>query len=457
MEDRKIERTALFVVCLSSFTTPLMLSSVNVAIPSIAAGLKVDAIAMSWLPTAFLLTSAVLLLPFGRLADMYGRKRVYISGMIIVTVGSVLASTSQSVAALIGYRVMQGVGSSMLFATGVAILSSVFSRERRGMAIGFSVSAIYLGLTCGPLIGGWATYHFSWRSVFLIHLPLAVLAIVIAIVKLRGEWKSEHPQRFDVTGSVLYAASIISLMYGVSILPSSSAFLLIFSGLAGIVIFMRYEDRTEFPLIDAHLMFTNRVFAFSCLAALMVYSSTFAISYLMSLYLQYILGMTPRLAGTILIAQPIIMALFSPLFGRLSDRREPRYIASAGMAVTSAGLFILSLLGAHATLVHIVGGLMLVGFGIALFSSPNINAIMGSVDKRHLGTASGASSTMRVLGQMFSMGIVTVVFAVLLGPVHITPEHFPALVRSVQVSFLVAACLPAAGIYLSMARGNVHG
>ena len=456
MENRTTQRSALLAVCLSAFIGPLMLSAVNVAIPAIAHGLHVDAIIMSWVPTAYLLTSAVLLLPFGKIADLYGRKKVFLTGMCIVTVASVLASTSQSIGALIAWRVLQGIGASMLFSTGVAILSSVFPREKRGAAIGMSVSSVYFGLTCGPLVGGWATQHFSWRAAFLVHVPLAAAVIAFVAYRLRPEWKDDSAKRFDAAGALIYAAAIISLMYGFSILPSQTGAALILIGVFGIAVFVRFESRIEFPIFDTRLFLSNRVFTFSCLASLVVYSSTFANSYLMSLYLQYLQGMTPRTAGMIMMSQPLIMALCSPFAGRLSDRAEPRLVASMGIAVIALGLGLLATLTPETSVPVIVGYLFTVGLGVSLFSSPNVNAIMGSVAKEHLGTASGASATMRVLGQMFSMAVVTVVFALAMGRVHIDAQHLPQLLHSIRVSFLVAACICSSAILLSLSRGKLH-
>lgn len=450
------ERIALIVVCLSSFTAPLMLSAVNVAIPTIAVGLGADAMMLSWIPTAYLLSSAVLLLPCGRLADMYGRKRIFLAGMLVVTLASVLAASSQSAQQLVAYRVLQGIGAAMLFATGVAILASLVPRERRGAAIGMSVSAVYFGLACGPMLGGWATHHFSWRAAFLIPVPIALAIILLSLFGLRGEWRNEKPQRFDFPGAGIYACAITALMYGISILPSISGVVLMLAGAAALAIFLRHERRTVDPLFDVSLFFSNRVFTFSCLASVIIYTATFGTSYLLSLYLQYIKGLDAQTAGLILIAQPALMALLSPVSGRLSDRLEPRLLASAGLVLTAAGLGLLAALDPASTLAYVVVSLAIVGCGFALFSSPNVNAIMGSVDKQHLGTASGAVSTTRVLGQMNSMGVITVIFALLLGPVQIAPETYPALIQGIRLSFLVAACLSVVAIYFSLARGKVH-
>lgn len=434
----------------------MTLSAVNVAIPDIAVGLSANAMQLNWIPTAFLLTSAALLLPVGRLADMHGRKRLFLVGLTIMAVASAAASAAPSIRFLIACRVLQGVGASMLFGTGVAILTSVFPPNRRGFALGFSVSSVYLGLTCGPLLGGWVTHYFSWRAVFMVHVPFALLNLGIAGLFLRGEWRDPQHRQFDLPGAVVYSASIFLFMYGFSHLPGSVGLACIVLGALGLAVFVRRQRRIESPLFDVRLFFGNRVFTFSCLAALVVYSSTFATSYLMSLYLQYLKGLSAEAAGFILISQPLVMALGSPLFGRLSDRYEPRYVASAGLVLMASGLGLLAALGKDSSIAYVIAALSVVGLGFAMFSSPNVNAIMGSVDRRFLGAAAASVSTARVLGQMFSMGIVTVVFALLMGRVQIVPERFGDLLASITGSFTVGATLCFCAIFLSLARGDLH-
>lgn len=454
--EKTLQRTALTIVCLGAFITPLMLSAVNVAIPTIAQGLKMDAITASWVPLAYLLSSGVFLLPFGRLGDMYGRKRMFLSGMTTVTVASVLASFAQSPLLLILCRALQGMGAAMLFGTGIAILSSVYPPEKRGKVLGLSVSSVYLGLTCGPFAGGWVTQQFGWRAVFVFHIPVVLLVIILGLVNLKGEWRGPAGQKFDVPGAFIYGAAVIALMYGFSILPALSGFALILLSGIGFAVFFRYEKSLQYPLFNVNLFSGNPVLTYSCVAALIMYSSTFSVTFLMSLYLQNIREFTPQLAGLIMISQPLVMTLFSPVAGRMSDHYEPRLIASSGMGLTAIGLAMLAVAGPLTQTELIVLTLMLVGFGFSLFSSPNINAILSSVDRKYLGAASGTIATMRVVGQMFSMGIVTLVFALMLGPVQFSPEQHGQLLASINASFITASALCFIGVYFSLKRGNLR-
>jgi MFS family permease len=377
-------------------------------------------------------------------------------GMGLFTLTSLMSALATSAPMLIVFRVFQGAGSAMVFATGIAILSSVYPVEERGKVLGIAVAAVYIGLSCGPFFGGLITQHLSWRSLFLINIPFGVLIILLVIFKLKGEWKGAEGQKFDLTGSMIYGTAIFAFMYGVSILPATMSIVLILTGVAGLFAFVRWERVVESPVFEVNLFATNRTYAFSCLAALINYSATFAVGFLLSLYLQYIKGLSPQSAGLVLVSTPLMMAVFSPFAGRLSDRIEPRVISSVGMGLTALGLVFLIMLNAHTTLVYIVASLMVLGFGFALFSSPNMNAIMSSVDKRFYGIASASVGTMRLLGQMLSMGIVTLILALYIGRVQITPQSYVMLIKSVRVAFVIFTCFCVGGIFFSLYRGRLR-
>ena len=456
MTDRGMRFSALVVAISSSFITPFMASSVNIALPAIQKNFGTDAVLLSWVSTAYLLATAVSLVPFGRLADIHGRKKIFLYGMIIFTISSTLAALSVSTPMLIILRVFQGVGSSMIFATRMAILTSVFPLEERGKVIGINVAAVYIGLSCGPFFGGLMTQYLGWRSIFLLGIPLGSFVIYLIIKYLKGEWAEAEGEPFDMTGAVIYAFTLIFIIYGFSRLPSVlSAGLLLF-GIAGIAIFIMWESKIEYPVFEISLFRKNRLFVFSCLAALINYSATFGVTFLLSLYLQYIKGLSPQQAGFILVSQPVLMATIAPIAGRLSDKIEPRIISSTGMALTALGLLLLTGIGSHTSLKYIILCLMLLGSGFGFFSSPNTNAIMSSVEKRFYGVASGSVGTMRLLGQMLSMGIATLAFALFIGRVQISPDNYPEFMKSVSTAFIIFSCLCSGGIFLSLSRGRVR-
>lgn len=446
----------LVITTLSSFLTPFMGSSVNIALPTISNEFAMDAVLLSWVSISFIMAAAMFLVPFGRIADIYGRKRIFTCGILIYTVSSLLTAFSTSASMLIFFRILQGIGGAMIFGTGMAILISVFPVGERGKALGINVAAVYLGLSLGPFLGGFLTQHFGWRSIFLANVPLGLIMIALIFCKLKGEWAEARGERFDFVGSLIYSLTLIAIMYGFSLLPSMSGAWLIAMGALGVLAFIKWEMKTESPVLDINLFRNNRTFAFSNLAALINYCATFAVNFLLSLYLQYIKGISPQNTGLILVSQPIVMAIFSPFAGRLSDRFEPRIVASIGMALTVIGLLFLTFLSEKTSLEFIITTLILLGFGFALFSSPNTNAIMSSVEKRFYGIASGTLGTMRLTGQVLSMGIAVLIFATYIGRVQITPEYYPLFLKSAKVAFIIFSVLCFFGTFASLLRGKVR-
>ena len=450
------KRATLLVAAIASFLTPFAGSSVTIALPSIGKYFSMDAVLLGWVATSYILAAAALLVPFGRIADIYGRKKVFAVGIVVYTVSSLLAGFSTSATLLVSFRVLQGVGSAMIFGIAVAILTSAFPADERGQALGVNVAAVYLGLSLGPFLGGSLTEHLGWRSVFWVNVPLGLIIVGLVLWKLGGEWAEARGEKFDLVGSITYSLSLVAVIYGFSVLPSMLGIWLIILGTLGMLAFFYWEARTESPVLDINLFRRNPLFAFSNLAALINYTATFAIAFLLSLYLQYIRGLSPQSAGLILVAQPAVQAIFSPLAGRLSDKVEPRVIVSVGMALTFVGLCLLTQMSEETMLSFIIGSLILIGFGLALFSSPNTNAVMSSVENRFYGVASGTVGTMRMTGQMLSMGIVMIILAVYIGRVQITPEHYPLLVQSIKIAFTVFAALCFGGIFASLARGKMR-
>lgn len=451
-----LKQTTLAVAMLTAFMGPFLISSVNIALPHIQQAFGADAVLLSWVATAYLLSMAATLVPVGRIADRWGRVRIFASGLALLVLASLASVIAPSMNALIATRVFQGMGAAMVVTTGMPILIAVFPPRERGRTIGLYVAAVYLGLSVGPLAGGLLTQHGGWRLIFVAVAPLNLLALFLTIRYLPREPLDKESAPFDVLGTLLYALSLILIVYGASRLPAGPAWGLVGGGILGLVGFAFRELHIPYPVFELRLFAANRVFAFSSLAALINYSATFAVTFLMSLYLQYIQGFTPQSAGLVLIAQPVVQALFSPLSGRLSDRIEPALLASLGMTMTAAGLGALTFLSPTTPLTTILGVLLVLGLGFALFSSPNMNAIMGSIDQRHYGTASGVVATMRLLGQMTSMAIATLVFAVVIGPSEIQPHLYPRFLESAQICFSISAVLCVTGIFFSAYRGRLR-
>jgi MFS family permease len=282
------------------------------------------------------------------------------------------------------------------------------------------------------------------------------MIIFIVTALINEDWSGTNGEGFDFKGSLIYGIALFSIIYGLSQLPLWNAGFLIGTGVIFLALFIHQQMRSPFPLVDIHLFLNNKVFAFSNLAALINYCATFAITFLLSLYLQHIKMLTPSQTGITLVAAPVVQAILSPLAGKLSDRFEPQIISSIGMALTVTGLVPLIFLKSSTSIEYILLCLVLLGVGFALFSSPNVNATMSAVEKKFYGVASATLGTMRLIGQMSSMGITMLVFAVILGNHPISAANSFLLLKSTKLIFAILAVICCGGIFASLARGKMH-
>ncbi len=452
--DKK-QKSVLGIVAITSFMGPFLISSVNIALPSIEKAFSMGAVSLSWVITAFLLSTAILLLPLGRIADITGIKKVFTYGVLVFTSATFLCGISPSGWFLIFSRFIQGIGGAMTMSTGPAILVSMFPSAQRGRVLGISVASVYLGLAMGPFLGGILTQQFGWRSIFFISSFLGLLGTIVTFLYLGKDQPTNESKKINLKGSFIYAVSLILLIIGSSVIPEVTGWILILSGAFLIFLFFIVETKSRYPVINTRLLTKNRLFAFSNIAALINYSATFAVVILLSLYLQKIKQLSPQEAGFILLVQPLVMAVISPLAGRLSDKIQPRYLATAGMALCSSGLLAFSFLSGNTPINFIISLLILMGIGFALFSSPNMNTIMSSVEKHQFGIASGISATMRVVGQMVSMTIVTLFFAFFFGSLQVSDVQGEVFIKSMSLAFTVFAIISFVGIWFSLSRGNM--
>jgi len=454
--DNSVRRAALLIAVLSGFLIPFVSSSVNISLPTIGREFDCDAITLGWIRTAYLLTAVMFLLPFGRAADIHGRKRILRLGMSIYTAASALCAVSTSASFLIASRCLQGFGSSMVFGTAVAILTSVFPPGDRGKALGIRVAAVYIGLSSGPFLGGLLTQHLGWRFVFIINAALGLLVVGLLTWKLKGEWVGARGEKFDLTGSLICSGAILATVYGFTNLAYRNGPWLFGAGVLGIIVFVLFERKSPSPIVDIRLFTRNRVFAMSNLAAVINYCAVAANAFLLSLYLQEVMGLRPMWAGLVMFAQPAVQAIISPFAGKLSDRIEPRIVASSGMVLTAVGLGLLAFLSRGTPLGYVVGALVTMGLGFALFSAPNTNAIMSSVSQRNYSVAAAMQGTSNMMGMTLSMGIVMFLLSVHVGEAQIGPANEDAFLTAVRTSFGIFAGLCALGIFASLARGKLR-
>jgi MFS family permease len=456
-EERNLKKSVLLVTTFAAFLAPFLGSAVNLALPSIGKELHANAISLGWVISSYILSTAIFLMPFGKLGDIIGRKKVFSSGILLFTVSTFLIIFSRDIVSLIILRIIEGFSSAMIFGTSLAIISSVYKPGERGKAMGINITSTYLGLSCGPVIGGILTQYLGWRSIFAFLVPFGVISLILIKRKIKTEWAEAGDERFDWRGSFIYGGALASFMYGFSRLPSSVGWLCIAAGVIMAGVFILAEKKISNPVFDISLILQNRVFAFSGLAALINYSATSAIGFFMSLYLQYLRGLDARTAGLIMISQPIAMTLLSPLAGKLSDKRNPGEIASLGMGITACGLILLCFISEATPDFIVVLLLLLMGIGFGFFSSPNSNAIMSSVEKRHLGIASGVVGTMRMVGQMMSMGIAMMLISLYIGRQSINPATYPGLISAMRTGFIIFSMLSVLGIFASLARHEKQG
>ena len=456
-QDMSLRKYAVITSGMASFLTPFMGSAINLAIPSIGTSFNSSAALLSWVISIYLLTTAALLLPFGRLADIHGRKRVFAIGLLLFSFSSLLCGRAWSIQSLIVFRIFQGIGASMIYGTGMTVLTSIYPSEERGKALGINVSCTYIGLSLGPTLGGMLNHHLGWQSVFYFNALLGTITYLFTITKLKGEWVGAKDEKFDLLGAFLFSTGLIAALYGFSSIVTSfiAKYLLMF-GVGLIAVFVRYELKTKYPILNITLISKNVTFALSNLAALINYCATFAVGLLLSLHLQVIVGFNSQKAGLIMLAQPIIMALLSPFAGRLSDRVEPRVVASVGMILTAMGLLFFSLIREDTPTWEIILALAVLGIGFAFFSSPNSSAVMGSVDKKFYGIASSTLGTMRLIGQTISIATATLIIDIYTGNNQLSPAIKHLLEKSISVSFTVFAITCFLGVFASLARGKIN-
>jgi EmrB/QacA subfamily drug resistance transporter len=468
-ETRSYMRIILLITCMGSMMAPLDSTIVSVSLPVMTSDLSMSSQSAIWIPTAYLVSLAVLLLTMGRLSDIRGRKKIFIAGFGIFVLGSLLCSLALDGNQLIGFRVLQGIGAACIAATATAIVTDTFPPKERGKALGINAMAVYIGLSLGPALGGLLTGIAGWRSIFWINIPIGVVVILLAwrFVKDTGEVRRQ--ERLDIPGVLLFSVGLTSLLISLTLgeqygWTSAAIIGLILLAATALIFFVVVEHRKgQAAMLDTSLVTGNRLFAAANFSALLNYAAYFSIAFMLSYYMQEILGYAILYTGFVLLVMPLSMAVLSPISGWASDRIGSRLLASAGMAIIAMGLLFMSTLTTSSDVLYISLGLLVIGIGMGLFSSPNTSAVMGCVERRRLGVASGTLSTMRFVGQAVSLAIMGAIIASVAGPDFIasltvgtanSAVSADAFVRGMDAVFLVGAAIAAVGTVTSLARGR---
>jgi EmrB/QacA subfamily drug resistance transporter len=448
----------LIITCLTAFTTPFLSTSVNIALPTINTDFAVpDQALLNWLVTSYLLVTAIFVVPFGRIADRHGLKKVFVTGLFIVVISSILCAMSSSILMLMASRAIEGIGSAMIAGTSMAILTSAYSLKERGKVLGIYMAVMYGGLSLGPSLGGFIIQFGSWRFIYAGIAVYALLVALLAAWKLADERPAAEVGRFDLSGTVLYGVVLVALILGLSSLQETIGVALFGLSIVLMAVFFWWELRHDNPVLKVGIFRKNTVFMFSNLAALINYCAIGAVPFMLSLYLQKIYGLDALTTGLIMIVQTLLMVVFSPMTGKLSDRIEPRIVASAGLAICAIGLVLFALISPGTPLWLVVMGLIFLGIGVAFFVSPNTNAIMSSVAKSDYAVASSMVSTMRMIGGILGLGITNLIFTYFMGHTEIPATGpYDLLMKSIQVAFAAMAVLCIIGLGISLARGNLR-
>ncbi len=454
MEKKEKSLTAtLWVIAAVQFLTPFMFSAVGVALPTIGREFSASAVHLGLIEMVYTLGVALFLLPMGRFADIHGRKRVFLTGNLLITLATIALSLAPTIEFLIIFRFLQGVCAAMITSTSLAILTSVFPKERLGRAMGVVVSCVYLGISAGPTLAGLMVEYLNWRWIFYCAVPVEIMALVFALTQLKGEWTGSQGEAFDWMGSILYVIALSGIIVGiVETHDFPAARLFACGGLGVFALFLVYETRIAFPLFPLRKIVSNKMFAFSNLATWLNYAASFGIMFFFSIYLQVIKGVSPKNAGLILIIQPLLQAFCSPFAGRMSDRYQPAAIATAGMVLCTLGLAFAAMLNAASPFPMIYGILLLMGLGFGIFSSPNTTAIMASIGPRDYGMAASFIATMRTTGMLTSMTIITVLLSHFLGDRPVTSATGKEFVSAMQTAMFLFSIMGVCAIGLSLGR-----
>jgi len=427
----------------------------NTVLPVIASSLGVDVASAQWVVAIYVLVLSCLLLAFGRLGDLYGYRRTYLSGFGLFVVASATCAFSTNIGMLVAARGVQAIGAAMLAANSPAILINAFPEQQRGRALGFQATAVYLGLAIGPSLGGWLTAVFGWGAVFLVNVPIGLADLLLGSrVIPRDRRLVKNGESFDFTGAALFTVALLVLIFGLNQVHDWgwTSPLLTASMLAAALAFGAFivvERHAIAPLLDLHL-FTSREFSASVASATLQYTAVFSMQFLLPFYLIQARGLSVGIAGLVLTAQPVVMACTAPFSGALSDRLGARLPATFGMAIIAVGLGLLSRLGLDTPLPAIVAVLLLIGAGVGLFTAPNMSAALGAVPGMRRGVASGVLATARNVGMVLGIGIGGALFTSILAANGAAPVP-EVIVAAATVGLSAAAVIAVIGTMTSAA------
>ena len=443
----------LAVIFVGTFMGPLDSSIVNIALPVIAKEFGVGITTIEWVVMAYLLTTSSLLLSVGRIGDMIGHKRVYIFGFIAFTAASALCGFAGSIEQLIGFRALQAIGATSLFASAPAIITDVFPPHERGKALGTIGTSVAIGLTAGPFLGGLIIGALDWRWIFFINIPIGIIVVMLALAIIR-ESRAETGKRFDILGAATGFGALFSILLTLSMgntwgWDSVLTIGLLLTSAVFATLFIRTERRVSDPMLDLAL-FHNRLFAAANISALINYIALFVVLILIPFYLFDIFKETPQRAGIVLMSVPLLMGIAAPISGTISDKIGSRLLSSLGLGITAVALYGLTWTSPETGVFLVAALLSLIGLGSGLFQAPNSNAIMGIVPRNRLGIAAAMQATMRNVGMVLGVAMSGAIVATIAPKGHTDPN----LLSAIHTAFTAGAIMAALGVVTSLVRGS---
>jgi len=403
------QKAVCFVVLVITFVSAVFGSAMNLLVPTMGKEFNVSASLVGLILTSFSVTVAVLSIPFGRLADIIGKRRVFVPGILIFSAFSLMPVLAQNFVVLIIFRFLQAIGGAMAFSTTTAILASVFPDGERGKAVGLLAASMYVGLTVGPIGAGIMNDYFGWRSIFLVTCALSAIAFIAAVTKLPKDGKNLQGISINMFKDIVY---IFKLFTGNLIYASLNIVVLLASGVG------------------------------------------FVIVYLMSLYVQVVLGYSSQTTGLILVAQPVLMTALSLYAGKLSDKISPFKLVALGLTICTVGVGIGVFINDAFPLWLVICALAISGIGFGLFAPPSTVAIMSCVENKDYGTASAVLVTMRFLGYSASIAIVSLIASIHMGSIPLAEAEIDVLVTTMRASFTLFLVVCSLGVFIAIKCGK---
>ena len=446
-KDKKIGIYALLASCLGVFYGSYSANVASVALPKMALAFGLNNILQNWVSLSFILTMAVFTVPLGKICGKYGVKKTFIYSCILFLVGTIGTALSNSAILLFAFRILSGIGAAGLSVDTPLIIAEVVSPENRGKAFGINLACVYLGIALAPFLGGVLIYDFGWQSIFWVMVPFVLLNIIVLLL-IPNDWYEGVNDIFDWKGSIVFAMGIIMFIYGFSNVTSPIGLILAIIGVVLLILFIKTELKVPDPILKMSL-YKNKRFLSSNLASLLSYVATFAVTTILSYYLQYIMGWNTLQTGLLVAISPVLMAVLSPLAGYLSDKVDPQKLTTLGMGLVTIGLFILIFLNKNIPVPVLVLSLCFQGIGYGIFASPNNNTIMSSVPAEDTPMASSSLATMCVMGETISMTVFTVICAIIMGDVVIAVANFPELIFSIKITFIIVTIISILAAYAS--------